>query len=252
MLQMMSTECPECDEAVPLLARACSHCGAPNPARGGAIAVAAALVVVIVAVAGAAYVATRPPPPVAAATTPATAGGTAQTPTAPATTTVPVGAPAPATTSAPAGPADSDFAWLRSAMTACDEAAAREPGAIYFLVIPLTAEPKDLPDWRLLAVGAIGNAITIPGGDALGGLRSGKLKIYPDDYVFGIQDAATKVIYRWKAASGVKQLSGTEAAKVGMFRMQVQPRRKTDDTDWGDTYPRQNTSCHWVAAIMRV
>jgi hypothetical protein len=235
---MMSTECHECGEAVPLLARTCGHCGAPNPARLGVIAVAAGLVALIAAAAGAVYMATRSPAEVTADGTPAAA---TEAPAAP------QGMPV----QAPAATAASDFAWLKSAMTACDQAAAKQSAAAYFLVIPLTADAKDMADWRLIAVGSIGNALTIPGNDALGGLRSGKLKLYPDEYVFGVQDAASRRAYKWGVSTGAKQFSTTDVAQAKTFRMQLQPRRKTDDTDWGDTYPRQGGDCHWVAAIVR-
>lgn len=244
---MMSMECNECGEDVPLLARACPRCGAPNPARLGTIAVVVGLVALVGALGGAIYVATQPTsaPPATASNSapPATAGN-------PATT-------APATPAAPPPPAQAagtggDFTWLKSAMAACDAAAMRQPGAVYFMVIPLLADAKDMPDWRLIAVGAIGNGLTIPGNDALGGLRNGRLKIYADDYAFGIQDIATKLAYNWTNLTGPKQLSTADGIKATSFRMQVLPRRKSDVSDWGDTYPRQSGTCHWVAAILRI
>src|ERR1700677_4964042 len=113
---MLSSECPQCDAAVPILAGSCSHCGAANPARLGAIAVAAAVAVLVVAAAGAVYVATRPQQrPVAAegksvatrAERPSAAEGKSVGPAAAAAT----------------GNATGDFGWLASAMMACDEVA---------------------------------------------------------------------------------------------------------------------------------
>jgi hypothetical protein len=213
---MVSTECLECDAAVPILARACSRCGAPNPARPAAVAVAAGLVVLVVAAVGAIYAATRPQHP-----------------------------PAPS-----AATADGGFAWLTSALKECNEQASQQPDKLHFLVIPLKAEQKDMPDWRLIAVGAIGNAISVAADDALGGLRRGTLRIFADEYVFSVQDAETKAVYTWSPSVGAKQFSTAEAEAVRDFRVQLQPSHKAG-ADWGDVYSRQNGTCHWVPAIMR-
>jgi hypothetical protein len=225
---MIRSECPECDAAVPLLARTCSHCGARNPARLGAVALAAGLVVLVIAGVGATYVAMRQQHPLVAQ------GTSAKTSAMP-----------------PAAVADGDFAWLSSAMTGCDTLASQQPGKLHFLVVPLRANQQDLPDWRLLAVGAIGNGLTIPTDDALGGLRRGTLKIYPDEYVFAIQDAATRMVYKWSPSVGANRFSTAEAETMQSFRLQLAPSQKPDQADWGNVYSRQNGSCHWIAAIVR-
>jgi hypothetical protein len=225
---MIRSECPECDAAVPLLARRCSHCGAPNQARRGAVALAAGLVVLVIAGIGAIYVVTRQQHPLAAQ------GTSAMTSAMP-----------------PAAVADGDFAWLSSAMTGCDTLASQQPDKLHFLVIPLRANQQDLPDWRLLAVGAIGNGLTIPTEDALGGLRRGTLRIYPDEYVFAIQDAATRVVYKWGPSVGANRFSTPDAETIQSFRLQLAPSQKPDQADWGSVYSRQNGNCHWIAAIVR-
>ncbi len=151
----------------------------------------------------------------------------------------------------PAAVADGDFAWLSSAMTGCDTLASQQPGKLHFLVIPLRANQQDVPDWRLLAVGAIGNGLTIPADDALGGLRRGTLRIYPDEYVFAIQDAATRVVYKWSPSVGANRFSTPDAETIQSFRLQLAPRQEPDQADWGNVYSRQNGNCHWIAAIVR-
>lgn len=231
---MVRSECSECDGAVPLLARTCSHCGAPNPARRGAVALAAGLVVLVIAGVGAAYVARREPHPVGAQGPPAV---------------TPAPAVAPAMPSAAGG--DGSFTSLSAAMTECDTLASQQPEKLHFLVIPLRANPQDLPDWRLLAVGAIGNGLTIPAEDAMGGLRRGTLKIYPEEYVFAIQDATTRVEYKWSPAAGAHRFSTPEAQAIQSFRLQLQPSQNPDQANWGNVYSRQTGSCHWIAAIVR-
>lgn len=240
---MFSTQCPQCDAVVPLLGRVCGHCGAPNPARRGMIAVAAAVVVLIGAGAGGIYMATRQQHPPTAAT-----AGTSVSPSAAGTSAGPSAAGTSVGPSATTAPGD--FTWLSTAMTACDEAAAKQPNKMHFLMIPLIANPKDMADWRLIAGSPIGNALTIPANDALGGLKRGTLKIYPDEYVFSVQDEATKAVYKWNPASGVKWFSTTDDPKIGSFRVQFQPRRKPDG-DWGALYSERGGMCLWVAAIVR-
>ena len=67
MRRMIRGECPECDEAVPLLASRCRHCGAPHPTRRNVIAAAAGIMVLVGASAGAVVIATRHPQPVSGA-----------------------------------------------------------------------------------------------------------------------------------------------------------------------------------------
>jgi hypothetical protein len=164
---------------------------------------------------------------------------------------MPAGTPAVTPEMPSAAGGDGDFAWLSSAMTECDTLASQQPDKLHFLVIPLRANPQDLPDWRLLAVGAIGNGLTIPSEDALGGLRRGTLNVYPEEYVFAIQDAATRVVYTWNPAAGANRFSTPEAEAIQSFRLQLQPSQNPDQGNWGNVYTRQNGSCHWIAAIVR-
>jgi hypothetical protein len=185
-----------------------------------AMAASAGLAVLVAAVASVVYLGARPPHPLSAEEI---AG--------------------PATTG------DGDFAWLASAMTACDKLASQQPTELHFLVIPLSADQKDMPDWRLIAAGSIGNAITLLADDALGGLRRGTLRIYPDEYVFSVRDAEGPSAYNWAPSVGVKQLSTDKPATISSVRMQLQPRHKVEVSDWGKIYSNRN--CNWVPAIVR-
>jgi hypothetical protein len=220
---MMSSECPECGTAVSLLSDACTRCGEHNPWRGRAIAAAAAAVVLIVAAVLAIEMAPSPSRPVVAAGTP-------------------VG-PSSAT-------AEGDFAWLESAMKACDQEASAQPDNLHFLVIPLVAAKKDMPDWQILAKGLIGNAVTIRAEDALRGLKRGTLKMYADKYVFGIQDAATSTVARFNPSVGAASFSTTKVDAIRSFRLQLQPVDKAANDNWGNVFTVQKGNCDWVAAIV--
>jgi hypothetical protein len=122
---------------------------------------------------------------------------------------------------------------------------------LHFLVIPLSADQKDMPDWRLIAVAPIGNAIALLANDALGGLRRGTLRIYADQYVFSVRDAEGSAAYTWSPSVGVKQFSTDKPTAISSVRMQLQPRHKADETDWGKIYTNQNGNCNWVPVIVR-
>jgi len=221
---MISSACPQCAGAVSLLERTCGRCGAPNAARHRMLVIATAIVVLVPSCIAAIRVATREQHPGAAEAT--------------------VAVPTAAVTG-------SDFGWLTAAMTACDKTASQRPGMVHFLVIPLQADYKDMPDWQLIATGVIGNAIMLPTGDALGGLRRGTLKIYADEYIFNMQDAETHEIYKWNPSTGANSFSTPEAEMVRSFKVRIQPQNKADNSDWGRVYQRQRGGCHWVAAIVR-
>lgn len=270
MRQMVNNECPECDEFVPLLARSCSGCGAFNPARGIAMTAAAGVTLVAVASLASLYVAIRPLERASAPVTqaaPSVAQATLTAEPAP----PPVGreaavqpAPPPAgeqrplsalgqgtPVARPAATQGGDFAWLTAAMAACDKRAADDPRKLHFLVIPLQANEQDIPDWRLLALGGVGNGITLRTDDALGGLRRGTLRVDSGQMAFAVQDAVTRMIYQWSPAAGPTSFATPDAAALRLFRLQLAPLGKADQARWGDVYERQNASCHWIAAIIR-
>src|SRR5438034_237527 len=128
MRDLVVHECPNCGANVSAFARACANCGTPNRARRGGLAVVAALGVLIVAL-GIATIA-------ALGWLRRTDGGEET-------------------------PSGEDLAWLTTAMSECEGDAAKNLGTIYFIVIPLTADPKDIADWRAKSLNDIGNGILL-------------------------------------------------------------------------------------------
>ena len=229
---MLQSRCPRCSGAVSLLAPACRRCGAPNQARRVVGLASAAVLVLLLVGAGALYLASRQQ-----SLGPETTGALA----------VPGAGAGAAGGAGGAG----DLARLSADMAACDKLASQQPSDLRFLIIPLRAERKDMPDWQLIAAGLIGNAWMLPVDDALGGLRRGTLTIYPDEYVLNVQDPQTRAVFSWSTSVGTKSFSTADAKTLQSFRVQIQPQNKIDRSNWGAVYPRQKGTCHWVAAIVR-
>ena len=134
---MITSDCPNCGNAVSVFAGSCRHCGAPNRARLGAVAVAGSLLLLIIAAGVAAVAVLRWDQRV-------------------------VG---------------DDFAGRTTAMEECDTTAAKTPETLHFLVLPMTSSPTDDEAWRAKSLNDIGNAILLNQRDTLDGLMGGSLHI---------------------------------------------------------------------------
>jgi len=222
MSQMRATNCPECGEPVSLLARECSHCGAPNPARRTVTVVAAALGAVLIAGAVAIAIVMTGESPTSKDGRPVAAGG------------------------------GGDFAWLTKAMSDCDAEAAKEPGILHFMVTPLVDDPKDDPGWRRIALNDIGNAILLSAENTIAGLKRGALKMTKDEYVLAVRDDATSVVFRWSPSSGVKRFATKDSGGPAAFKVQFQKRDGGGGNNWGASFERQPGTCYWVNAIIRL
>jgi hypothetical protein len=142
-----------------------------------------------------------------------------------------------------------DFAWLTKGMQDCDESAAKQPGALYFLIIPMAVKPEDEQRWRSKSHDEIGNAILLNSDDALDGLKSGALRISAENYEFNVRDGAG-VLYNWNSSVGVTRLTIPNAESIAAFNAQFKTRGRTSDTAWGSAFTRQSGNCYWVNAII--
>ncbi len=215
-------ECAQCGERLSAFARSCPHCGAPGAAWRTSIAVAGALAGLIIALGVAAFVIFR--------------GWELL----------------PRSTQQQAGPrsGETDVGWLQAGMKACDEEAAKDPVSLYFLVVPLASQGDDMARWRSMSLNDIGNAILLSSDDTLNGLRTGTLRISPQEYVFSVRDEATHVVHRWNRTSGVAKFSTTDEKKIASFKIQFQTRDSTRGNAWGNIFVRQPGNCYWVNAVL--
>lgn len=221
----MKVRCAACDAELPLMARWCAECGAPNPTRRGVLGAVAVIAVLAPAIAIAIYAATRWEQPLIPGDRPADL-------------------PLP---SQSVSGTDDGFDWLAAAMKACDSKAAQEPDALHFLIVPLAFDAKDLEQWRRQALNRIGNAMVLSSDDTLGGLRRKALSVAPGEYTFSIRDEKTQAVRKWERATGVKWLSVADT-DVASFKMQYRPQDKGRDDSWGNPIAHQKGNCYWINA----
>ena len=207
---MVTTDCPNCGNAVSILAGSCKRCGSRNRARVGVIAVAGSLLLLLVAVGVATIVYLRWDE---------------------------ISAP-------------TDFTWLTTAMDQCDTEAAKAPDTLHFLVVPMASAADDDAAWKTKSLNDIGNAILLRQSDTLEGLKGGSLRIATEQYEFQVRDERTQAVYKWSPSVGVKKFLVPDAAQVTEFKVQFKTRQRTDDTAWGAVFPHRKGTCYWVNAII--
>lgn len=226
-LDVLDSDCPHCGGGTFVLAKACPHCGASVDLRLAGMMVAFALALLLVAIAVAGVVVLRGHRLAAATQTGA-----------------PADAQIPARSTA-------DVSWLATAMSECDAEAKTDLGALHFLVTPLASAAKDLEPWRAKAINDTGNGILLRADDALQGLKSGALRIYPADYDFSIFDHAGDTVSKWRPSTGVARFSTVSAGPISAFGVRLRTSHSGDDAEWGGSFTRQDGSCYWVNAIIR-
>jgi hypothetical protein len=225
LTEMLESECPACGDAVSVFAKACPHCGVPNRGwlLGPAVVGALALLVVCMVAALVMALGSR---------------------------SVPSGTPEASAADRIEQTQTDDFAWLTTAMSACDRQARADVSTLYFLVLPLASLAQDDALWREKSILGIGNAILLRSDDALQGLRSGALRLYSGQYDFRVLDVGTNTIYKWKTATGVTKVSARDASAITQFMLQFQTPGASGQAQWGDPFKRQAGTCYWVNAIV--
>jgi hypothetical protein len=226
LIEITDGECPVCGGGTPVLAKACPQCGARLNLRLAGILIAGALVLLLAAFLLAGAVVLRWHRLAAATET-----------GAPADRLIVAGSTA-------------DISWLATAMSGCDAEAKTDSGALHFLVTPLVSIVKDIEPWRAKSINDAGNGILLRSDDALDGLKSGTLQVYPADYEFSISDQASDQVYKWRPSVGVTKFSTANAGAMASFNVQFRTAYNSGDVEWGGAFTRQNGSCHWVNAII--
>jgi hypothetical protein len=189
--------------------------------------------------------------------------GAGRAPAAPAATHEPA-APAAATASAgpvgtsvvaavPSASVGTDLTAIERAMSDCDDQAASDHDALYFLIVPAVSPTRDYARWASISVGDIGTSITLlRSKDALDGLRDGSLAVYPSPYRFSIIDSASDVPHEWGPVTGAAKLVKLDAAAITGFRVRFNFAEFVGDTPSHFRFPREKGVCYWVSALVRM
>jgi hypothetical protein len=143
-----------------------------------------------------------------------------------------------------------DFSWVSKAMDACDKEAAEDRDGLYFLIIPLSSTDKEDLQWSPAFLGTGRNAKMIATKEAIDGLKSGVLKVYPGEYIFRVTDKATGTPYRWNATNGVAKFSRAGAKSIESFGLDFQTLNDMSEAGEASDFSRSEGTCHWVSAII--
>ena len=147
---------------------------------------------------------------------------------------------------------DQNFGWIGQAITQCEAEAARNPDALYFLVIPLLATGGDQQAWAPKSNGTVGGSILLLGlRDTLEALNAGSLRLAPQAFNFSILEPSAARVYKWKPARGVQKFAIRDAKTVVAFRPGFEIPAG-GETRWADggTITRATSTCYWTGALM--
>lgn len=145
-----------------------------------------------------------------------------------------------------------DMPAIEKAMADCDQEAAANPDALYFLIVPAVSPMKDYSHWAPLSVGDIGTSIILlRSKDALDGLRNGSLAVYSGPYRFSIIDSSTEITHDWGPVKGVAKFIKLDAAAIGGFRVRFSFADLVGDSPSNFRFPRDKGVCYWVSALLR-
>jgi hypothetical protein len=145
-----------------------------------------------------------------------------------------------------------DIAAITKSMSECDSAAAAEPDALYFLILPLVpANPAD-QSWRSLALQTVGSDILLLSAkDALEGLRDKKLNVRPGRYTFSVLDNASGASFSWTSATSLARLSKPKVANIKSLRLGFDFSAAQAGPQWSAEFKRDVGACYWVSVLVR-
>jgi hypothetical protein len=144
----------------------------------------------------------------------------------------------------------SRYTWLTQALDACEADAARQPGSLYFMVVPLV-QSATAPDGalRARAMDNVGAAALFDSKVAMQELENGAVRISREQFILHALDVPTNGIYRWNSVSGVSVLSERHTALTGPFKIRLQTA-PNDPLDWSNVTAEGVGTCHWVFALL--
>jgi hypothetical protein len=144
-----------------------------------------------------------------------------------------------------------DIPSITKAMAACDEEAARNPGSLYFQVLPLTELERGKHDWRAVALQSVVNAYSLLSDkDALEGLRDKSLALRPDRYTFAVLDPSTGMSYSWTSATGLSRLSRPDVSAPKAIKLGFDFSVQQNGPQWSAPFTREPGTCYSVNVLV--
>ena len=144
-----------------------------------------------------------------------------------------------------------DIATVTKAMAACDEEAARNPGSLYFQVLPLIEVARGKHDWRAVALQSVVNAyFLLSDKDALEGLRDKSLALRADRYTFAVLDPATGITYSWTSATGMSRLSRPDVSAPKAIKIGFDFSAQQTGPQWSAPFNRAPGTCYSVNVLV--
>jgi hypothetical protein len=226
MIGLPSGNCRSCEARVSYFARRCPICGAanlPNP-----VATIAGLAVVLL-LSGTGMLGLQTFRGKTSSRVPAQQG----TP------------PSPETAS------DSDYGWIVKAMAECEEEAKLKMDTLHFMIVPVMLSGMSPPGWSPDPISSVGESgMLLSSTNALIGLRSRALVLYPKPLTFVVSDPTGDAAYKWKPTVGVSIL---KARDIGQTRLKLgfEIPDVAKEIEWGPAINLTKGTCYWVNPLIR-
>jgi hypothetical protein len=151
-------------------------------------------------------------------------------------------------TVAPPAPTPADVQPVKQAMADCDAEAARNPDALYFLVIPIMPTTETA---KLMIPPGDGYAsfYLVMSNAAMESLTDGSYKLDPRPFTFSVMDTTTNKVQSWNSPGGLSKYTQEDAAAVSKFLLGFAVAE--NNTQWSTEYQRRKGNCYWVSVRFR-
>jgi hypothetical protein len=145
----------------------------------------------------------------------------------------------------------SRYVWLTQALDACEAEAARNPGSLYFMVVPLVQSAATSEGaLRERALDNVGAAMLFDSKVAMEELQNGSMRVSREQFILHVLDTPTNAVHRWNSASGISVLSERANSSKGPFKIRLQTG-PNDSAEWSAVTAEGVATCHWVFALLR-
>jgi hypothetical protein len=133
-------------------------------------------------------------------------------------------------------------------MAQCDLEAAKNPFALYFLVMPVVlgkearkSSSRSEEDYASFSL--------MPSTAMLDGLRDRSLTLSVTPFRYAILDNASGKIKAWSATTGVSKFTHDDTGGFSKFKVRIDV--SGNNAKWSNEYRRRAGECYWVNVRLR-